>query len=191
MALKNNANSFLYIIPIGPVDDELLDVIREGAHRSFRIQTRIEHRKIDLLQTFDTVRNQYHASKLLLQIIEAPPADAIRILGITEVDLFLPIFTFLFGQAQLNGVGAILSTLRLHNSFYGIPEDKLLLQERAIKETVHELGHTFGLIHCFDPVCVMQASTYVEDVDQKGLDFCDNCRGQLELVLGESVRKND
>jgi archaemetzincin len=96
-------------------------------------------------------------------------------MGVINLDLFLPIFTFQFGQAQLGGLSAILSTFRLHNKFYGLEEDTALYEERIRKEAVHELGHTFGLVHCYNPVCVMRSSTYVENVDQKSLDFCSTC----------------
>jgi archaemetzincin len=98
---------------------------------------------------------------------------------VTELDLFIPIFTFLFGEAQLNGLAALVSTHRLHNQFYGIPEDKELLKNRLLKEGIHELGHAFGLIHCFTLKCVMKSSTYVEEIDQKSLNFCKACQQKI------------
>jgi archaemetzincin len=103
----------------------------------------------------------------------------VKILGVTELDLFIPIFTFLFGEAQLNGIGALVSTHRLHNQFYGIPENKKLLRSRLLKEAIHELGHTFGLIHCFTLKCVMKSSTYVEEIDQKSINFCRVCEQKI------------
>jgi predicted Zn-dependent protease len=54
------------------------------------------------------------------------------------------------------------------------PDDALLL-DRLDKEATHELGHTFGLVHCIDPMCVMHASTYAEEIDFKGAEFCLQC----------------
>ena len=68
---------------------------------------------------------------------------------------------------------------RLHNAHYGLPEDDQVLMERFMKEVIHELGHTFGLMHCHSPQCVMRSSTYVEDIDQKEMHLCMNCRNEL------------
>jgi archaemetzincin len=95
------------------------------------------------------------------------------------LDLFVPVLTFVFGQAQLKGPGALLSTFRLRNEFYGLPADPYLLLDRTIKEAVHELGHSFGLVHCHDPACVMSSSTYVEEVDLKSDWYCSECEGLL------------
>ena len=88
------------------------------------------------------------------------------------MDLFIPILTYVFGEAQLDGIGAVVSLHRLNNQFYGLPEDTGLMHDRLLKEAVHELGHTFGLLHCFQPGCVLNASTYVEDIDQKSRELC-------------------
>ena len=105
-----------------------------------------------------------------------------RILGVTGVDLYIPVLTFVFGQAQLAGPGAILSTYRLQNEFYGLPPNPDMLLDRVIKEATHELGHCFGLVHCPDFRCVMNASTYVEEVDLKGDWYCPECEARMELM---------
>ncbi|MCX8117768.1 MAG: archaemetzincin family Zn-dependent metalloprotease [Desulfobacterota bacterium] len=170
---------YIDIVPIGKVDETLLFFLREDLFDTFNIETRIRHKSFELSSVYDPSRNQYNSSGLLLQLIQDPPPETLRILGVTELDLFIPIFTFLFGEAQLNGIGSIVSAHRLHNPFYGLPEDLSLLQSRLFKESVHELGHTFGLIHCFNLRCVMNTSTYVEDIDQKSERFCRSCQRQI------------
>jgi archaemetzincin len=71
---------------------------------------------------------------------------------------------------------------RLNNTFYGMPENKALLVQRFVKESIHELGHTFGLLHCSSPGCVLNASTYVEDIDQKSDTFCLQCQKHLHTT---------
>jgi len=171
--------SYIYILPIEPIDAPVLDFLEGALFQAFQIKVKFDNRKIDASTAYDQKRNQYNSSNLLSQIIMKPPSDSVRLLGVTDADLFIPIFTFLFGEAQLDGPGAIISTQRLHNRFYGLPDNQKLLLERAKKEAIHELGHTFGLVHCFDPFCVMRLSTYVEDVDQKTAEFCNNCRSIL------------
>jgi archaemetzincin len=171
--------SYIDIIPIGEVEETLLLFLRQSLFQTFKIQTRIRKRRFNLSPVYDPARNQYNSSGLLLELINDTPPETLRILGVTELDLFIPIFTFLFGEAQLNGIGALVSAHRLHNQFYGIPENKELLRSRLLKEGIHELGHTFGLIHCFALNCVMKSSTYVEDIDQKPIHFCKICEQEI------------
>jgi archaemetzincin len=97
------------------------------------------------------------------------------------VDLFNPVLTYVFGEAQLSARGAVVSSRRLRPEMYGLPENVPLLQARLETEAVHELGHTFGLLHCLEPTCVMHASSYVEEIDLKESRFCPGC---LQVVRG-------
>ncbi len=171
--------SYIDIVPIGEIEETYLLFLKESLFQTFKIQTRIRNRHFDLFPVYDPIRNQYNSSGLLLQLINDTPPETLKILGVTELDLFIPIFTFLFGEAQLNGIGALVSTHRFHNQFYGIPENEELLKNRLLKEGIHELGHTFGLVHCFNLRCVMNTSTYVEDIDQKSGNFCRFCEQEV------------
>jgi archaemetzincin len=126
---------------------------------------------------YDPSRGQYNSRILLAQLLRDERAD--RVLGVAGVDLFIPVLTFVFGEAQLDGRAAVVSTQRLDNALYGLPADPDLLFERLVKEAVHELGHTFALLHCADGRCVMASSTYVEQIDLKGERFCDRCLDAL------------
>jgi archaemetzincin len=171
--------SYIDIIPIGEVEETLLLFLKQNLFQTFNIETRIRNCRFDLSLVYDPARNQYNSTGLLLELINDTPPETLKILGVTELDLFIPIFTFLFGEAQLNGIAALVSTHRLRNQFYGIPEDKERLKNRLLKEGIHELGHTFGLIHCFALKCVMKSSTYVEEIDQKSPAFCRVCEQEI------------
>jgi archaemetzincin len=142
----------------------------------------IMHRPVELVEAlrgaetaYDPSRDQYSSRRLLELLHNLRPATVERVVGIAPFDLFVPVLTFVFGEAQLNGRAAIVSTLRLNNRFYGLPPDPGLLHERLVKEVVHELGHTYGLRHCSAPRCVMSRSTYVEEIDLKGDRYCVEC----------------
>lgn len=126
---------------------------------------------------YDPSRGQYNSRILLAQLLRDERAD--RVLGVAGVDLFIPVLSFVFGEAQLDGRAAVVSTQRLDNALYGLATDPGLLFERLVKEAVHELGHTFNLLHCADGRCVMASSTYVEQIDLKGERFCDRCLDAL------------
>ena len=87
---------------------------------------------------------------ILRSLLNLKPEGENRLLGITDVDLFIPMLSFVLGQAQLGGPTAVVSVARLRQEFYGLPPDLPLLRARAVKEAVHEIGHTFGLTHCAD-----------------------------------------
>jgi archaemetzincin len=171
--------SYIDIVPIGEVEETLLLFLKQSLFRTFNVETRIHHCRFDVSSVYDPVRNQYNSTGLLLELINNTSTETLKVLGVTEFDLFIPIFTFLFGEAQLNGMAALVSIHRLRNQFYGMPEDKDLLRSRLLKEGIHELGHAFGLIHCFTLKCVMKSSTYVEEIDQKSSNFCRVCGQEI------------
>lgn len=128
-------------------------------------------------------RRQYLAGSLLQALSGIPAGKYSRLLGITDVDLYAPGLNFVFGQALMGGRDCVISLARLHPFFYGLPHNAALFRERVVKEAVHELGHTFGLEHCADPVCVMRFSNSLADTDRKGSGFCPRCRVTLVDAL--------
>ena len=130
---------------------------------------------------YDAGRGQWSSSKLLARLASARPASASKILGVTDLDLFNPILTFVFGEAQLGGPAAVVSVARLSDaaSRGGVSSARLL------RECVHELGHAFGLIHCEIP-CVMARSPSIREVDAKRETFCPGCRSRLDTLRAEA-----
>ena len=161
-----------------PADD--LSPLVPRLVRVFRAPCRIRPETLDAAFAHDARRGQYH-STAILQALQ-PLASETRVLAVTSLDLFVPILTFVFGEAQLAGRCAVVSTHRLREEIYGMAPNPALLQERLIKEAVHELGHTFGLQHCDDWRCAMASSHSVEFLDVKGAELCDNCRQSIATV---------
>ena len=106
-----------------------------------------------------------------------------RLLGVTDRDLYIPILTFVFGEAQMGGSSAIVSYHRLRQEFYGLPPDLDLLANRLLIESVHELGHTLRLTHCDDFRCAMASSHAVEWIDIKDSGFCEDCLAKATEVV--------
>lgn len=154
---------------------ESLEHLASALARAMRRPCRILPEPFDISFAEDRERRQYYSTAVLQKLERACDPDA-RILGVTSCDLYVPVLTFVFGEAQLDGNCAIVSTARLHEEFYGMPKRDDLLRERLFKEALHELGHTFGLRHCPDWRCVMTSSHAVERLDVKTAEFCRTCR---------------
>ncbi len=145
----------------------------------FMVPVSVGRAALNLRAAYDSSRRQINSTQLLAQILNENADPNEKRIGIVDVDLFIPVLTFVFGEAQLGGSAAIVSTHRLSNQFYGLARDDALMMERLEKEVVHELGHTFGLFHCRQFECVMRASTYVEEIDLKRTYPCENCASLL------------
>lgn len=160
-------------------DEQLLGVLRAVA-QIFGLRTVVTPAHLGLDLAFDPSRQQYNSTALLAQLVRSYSASPEKNIAIVAVDLYVPVLTFVFGEAQLDGIAAVVSTHRLTNQFYGLPRDDRLLLDRLGKEVVHELGHTFGLYHCHHFECVMRSSTYVEEIDLKRNWLCADCRAKLD-----------
>jgi archaemetzincin len=168
----------IHILPVSPpaFDLNLADRLAAGLAGAFRVSCRVMTETFDAGFAWDTARNQTYSTAVLARLAEAPVDEGDVILGVTESDLFVPILTFVFGEAQFPGRAAIISAARLREEFYGLPPDASKLDQRLLKEAVHEIGHTRGLAHCDDWRCVMVSSHRVERLDLKSVELCARCR---------------
>ncbi|HET6559491.1 MAG TPA: archaemetzincin family Zn-dependent metalloprotease [Prolixibacteraceae bacterium] len=167
------------LISFGYFEKELLELIVEDVEREFQLPVIIREGHLDLSEFYDAARRQYDGNRLIKEIESEYAEDTNKTLALFNVDLFIPILTYIFGQAFLGGRSGIASIYRLSNESYGLKSDKKVFVDRIRKEVIHELGHTFGLIHCRNITCVMRSSTYVEDIDQKDAGLCHQCRSDL------------
>jgi archaemetzincin len=169
------------LVSMGYFERNLLESVAKSVGHEYQAQVDLQDAHVDLSNYFDPSRKQYNGNKLLKDIDLQYAHDETKTIVLVSVDLFIPILTYIFGQAFLNGRSGIASSYRLSNERYGLPRDNSLLTERFAKEVIHELGHAYGLIHCHTPRCVMQSSTYVEDIDQKMISLCSDCKAILRL----------
>jgi archaemetzincin len=165
----------LQLLPVGEVDPRLLDWLRQALFERFRVPTEILLPALDPAFALHAERQQFHSSEILAAMQSYINRDTWKLLGITGRDLYIPILTFVFGEAQLGGASAIVSYHRLTQEFYGLPHDLDLLANRLLIESVHELGHTLRLTHCEEFRCAMASSHAVEWIDIKDSGFCEDC----------------
>jgi archaemetzincin len=166
----------LQLLPIGNVDDGLLREILPAVVETFHVSCELLPFRLDPEFAYHGERQQYHSSEILHRMQGLLTPDSWRVLGVAAVDLYIPILTFVFGEAQMGGPCAVVSAHRLRQEFYGLAPDPELYRQRVIKEAVHELGHTLSLTHCDDYSCAMAPSHAVEWIDIKESTLCGNCR---------------
>jgi archaemetzincin len=177
----------IHLLAIGDVDrllledlsDALADAFRFGPGVAGRLGCRILPASLAPDFALHPTRMQVHSTEILGRLPNFVQPDTWRLLGVTEMDLYIPILTFVFGEAQVGNTCAVVSTHRLRQEFYGLPADEGLLIDRLLKEAVHELGHTLRLPHCEDYRCAMAASHAVEWIDLKGSKLCGDCRSRV------------
>ena len=157
-------------------DERLMETVRERTAAAFGIQARLYRHGDRPHQAFDPRRGQ-HSSTAILKWLAGRDQPGHRMLAITDADLFIPVLTFVYGEAQLGGRVAVVSTARLAVE-QGGRHEPTVVTNRIIKECVHELGHTFGLLHCDTPGCVMARSVNLIEVDAKAMTLCGPCEAR-------------
>jgi archaemetzincin len=171
--------STISLVPIGHISEDV--PVRLGSRLSeiFPHPCSVGLRMELPPDAFNVERSQFLATCILEKLGSLVPPDEGRVLGITEVDLYVPDLNFVFGLADVNGTAAIISICRLREEFYGLACDEDLFMRRMVKEALHELGHSFGLGHCQNPCCVMFFSNSLSDTDRKKESFCAVCQERL------------
>jgi archaemetzincin len=161
-------------------------MVRQCLTREFALPMKeLEIPAIDF--AYDAGRRQYSSIAVLEMLLRLCPGDAGKLLAVTGRDLFVPVLTFVYGQAQLSGRVAVFSLARLRQEFYGLTPNREALEERAAKEALHETGHLFGLVHCADRSCAMSLATNIGQIDSKQAAFCAPCRARLSRQKGVVV----
>jgi archaemetzincin len=171
--------SALHLYAFGEVEVSALQYLSIVLPEHFGVPCHIQDARLDASPAYIRDRNQ-HSSRSLLEILGAlPRGPGEAVLGLAEVDITIPILTFVFGEALLGKDVALVGLHRLRQGFYGLPNDPDIFLMRAEKEALHELGHAAGLLHCKEYSCAMAFSNAVEQVDLKSPSFCPSCALRL------------
>ena len=175
----------IYLQKIGLVDKSILVKLKRNLEWSFKrfgVEFKICSNELALYK-FEYVsgKKQFDGALILKRLMkQAKRKKYFRILGVIDQDIFFEFYNFNFGVGKPGG--ALISIFRLKEINYEREDNPALLEKRTLTESVHELGHTFGLDHC-DSDCVMQFSDSLMQVDKKTPNFCDKCIGKLEDVF--------
>jgi archaemetzincin len=171
----------IVLVGIGDIERETLVYLKENLEDLFKVKVDIG-KSLPLSNIhYNSQRKQFYSTSILKELqSKFEIKEGEKILGILDVDLYVPQLNFVFGEATLSGNSCLISLTRLRESFYGLKENRSVFLDRAVKEAVHEIGHTLGLPHCANKRCVMHFSNSLLDTDYKGRNFCSICKAKLD-----------
>ena len=178
----------IVLIPIGYIDESLLESLQRELGLIFHLRIKVSNPLPVPERAYNPRRQQYHSSAFLKELEKRCFAGKrSKCLGITSLDLFTNNLNFIFGQAIIDGDVCVISTHRLRPEFYGQPPNSKIFVDRTVKEAVHELGHSFGLMHCPNSLCVMHFSNHILDTDRKSKNFCERCESYIleKLIISK------
>lgn len=183
MSVSSRGKRSIGLVPFGELDPESLSFLPGALGETYGMPASWGSALPLPRAAYNRARMQYLAGAFLESLSGLPPGEGLRLLGITDEDLFAPGLNFVFGQAAVGGRACVISLARLRPASF--METEGLFRQRVVKEAVHELGHTFGLGHCPDPGCVMRFSNCLADTDRKGVSLCPSCRAAAEKAIQE------
>jgi archaemetzincin len=176
------------ILSVGKTDSEILNRIAEDLRMVFtESEITITSEVLPIPEeAFSKIRQQYRSDTILKALLGVAEKNGFaRVLGVADIDLFMPRLNFVFGQAECPGKAALISLFRLKPEFYRRPPNVQVAIERGTKEAIHEMGHTLGLTHCANPFCVMYFSNSIFETDRKVSLFCSKCHLKAHDITAE------
>jgi archaemetzincin len=177
--------SRIRIVPINTVDAAFLERLAVCLEERFLASARVERSLVVSRSSLNAARGQLFVPTLNLKIQRAHPGADGVLLTITDFDLYKTSHRFVFGDADESQGTAVVSIHRLRSEFYGEPPDANVLFQRTLKESIHELGHAFGLKHCYNARCAMYYSNSIFETDNKMPHFCELCDRRLTRTRNE------
>ena len=136
---------------------------------------------------YDERRKQYNAAIIIRALESIPFPGFDKIIGVLNLDLFVPIFTHVLGEAQEGGKYALASMFRLRRGRGGSPPLMEKIIRRLSKVALHEIGHLFDAGHCMDGKCLMHFSGSLQDLDSISLNFCAYCSEYLREAIRRQI----
>jgi archaemetzincin len=167
--------STIGIVPVNAIDRAFLDRLSLCIEERFLARAIVERSLAVARSSLNATRGQLFVTTLTSKVLSAFPEHRGALLVLTDFDLYKTSHRFVFGDADASQSVAVVSLHRLQPGFYGEDVDQNLLFQRALKESVHELGHVFGLRHCFNARCGMYRSNSIFETDNKTSYFCETC----------------
>ncbi len=163
------------MVPLGNVPEIDLQVIADHITGCFKLRAHILP-PVDLPEyALDERRLQYNAAIIIEAFESMHFGNHDKVIAVLNQDIFIPIFTHVFGEARQGGKCGLVSLFRLTKNPDGSTPPKSLIHERVAKVALHELGHLLDLLHCERKRCLMHFSGGTDEVDEMSLELCEYC----------------
>jgi len=171
----NSQKRIIGVVPVGDVPELAPKVIAAHITGYLKLEAEILTPLELPAAAFDEIQRQYNAA-IILSCLESGPHDIYaKVIGVFNVDLFIPTFAYVFGEARQGGQHALVSLFRLTGEKDNRRRPSPIVCERAAKVALHELGHLYNLWHCEEKKCLMHYSGGLADLDDIPLYFCRYC----------------
>jgi archaemetzincin len=167
--------SVVGIVPVNAIDSGLLSRLAVCLEERFLYRCVVRGPLTVPKTVLNNVRKQLFFGSICGRLSAAFDPREELLLGVTDFDLYKTSHQFIFGSSSPAQRCAVVSIHRLRAEFYGEKPDENALFQRLLKESVHEVGHTLGLKHCYNARCAMYYSSSIVDTDNKYPQFCDVC----------------
>jgi len=168
------------VVPLGRVNQTAAAVVAANLQAIFGLDAGITDPWLEPDYALVSARGQYDAGPILEALAGNGPGLPLRV-GLTRLDLCLPFLSYVFGEAQMEGRAAVVSTHRLGEGRRGGRASRSLVLERLAKVALHEMAHVLGLVHCRAPRCLMNFSPGLAALDRLGAFLCPACQALLDM----------
>ena len=179
----NSKKRIIGVVPVGDVPELAPKVIAAHIIGYLKLPAEILTPLEPPTAAFDAIHRQYNAATILNCFESGPYDNYDKVIGVFNVDLFIPTFAYVFGEAKQGGKHALVSLFRLTKGKEGRDPPSAILYERAAKVALHELGHLYNLSHCEEKKCLMHYSGGLADLDNIPLYFCRYCNTYFQDAL--------
>ncbi len=182
---RDNNRYVIYVVPMGalrPQSERTVDIVAEYLDAYYDSPSRVLPRVAIPSVAWDPVRRQYDARKILPALQRALPDDALGMVAVTEVDLYIPSVNYVFGLGSFERKVAVMSLYRFGADFRSTAEPGTVLR-RSLTVAAHEFGHVLSMRHCTEFRCLMNGTNSLEDADRHPQHLCPVCARKAQHAL--------
>ncbi len=168
----------LAIIPFKGVDLRLVTDIQTGLRKQLDVECTTLDEVLLPDFAFYKLRQRYIADSLLVFLCSINNKRFEKVIGVTVKDIATRKGDIenwgILGLGSCPGESCVVSAFRAGRNKVGY---KIFLK-RMTTLSLHELGHTYGLLHCPVDTCLMKDAAGKMNLDDADV-YCSGCRSQL------------